>query len=165
MPWAAAEPTGLDEKIELLRRMRGSFDLGTEFVYGIFDEREERVLGGSGLHARIGPTGLEIGYWIHAGHVRQGLASETVAALTRVGFELHGVERIEIHCDPANTASAGVPRKLGFNLDATLRRRAATPDGRPRDTMIWSLFADEFPHSAAASESLRAFDAAGRPIV
>jgi hypothetical protein len=36
MPWAAAEPKPLEEKAELLRVFRGRFDLGEDFVYGIF---------------------------------------------------------------------------------------------------------------------------------
>ena len=31
MPWAAREPTPLDEKVELLRSFRGRFDLGEDF--------------------------------------------------------------------------------------------------------------------------------------
>ena len=36
MPWAMDEPKPLDEKVELLRRFRGQFDLGEDFVYGVF---------------------------------------------------------------------------------------------------------------------------------
>jgi hypothetical protein len=32
MPWAAGEPQTLDEKVRLLRRFRGQFDLGQDFV-------------------------------------------------------------------------------------------------------------------------------------
>mgnify|MGYP006158626091 CR=1 FL=1 len=34
------------------------------------------------------------------------------------------IDRVEIHCDPANVRSASVPRKLGFRHEATLHRRA-----------------------------------------
>src|SRR5262245_61224558 len=63
LPWAAEEPTSVDRKIEMLRLFRGRFDLGEEFVYGVFDKRERRVLGGAGLHSRVGPSAYEIGYW------------------------------------------------------------------------------------------------------
>ena len=64
MPWARHEPQTLAQKVELLREFRGQFDLGADSIYGIFDAGEERVLGGTGLHPRIGTGGLEIGYWI-----------------------------------------------------------------------------------------------------
>jgi hypothetical protein len=31
--------------------------------------------------------------------------------------------------------------------------------------MIWTLFAEDYPHSPAASAELEAFDAAGRKII
>ena len=45
MPWAADEPHDIDRRIEILRIFRGRFDLGEEYVYGIFDPEERRVLG------------------------------------------------------------------------------------------------------------------------
>ena len=40
---------------------------GTVFSYAILTGQYE-VTGGCGLIARIGPGGLEIGYWLHPGH-------------------------------------------------------------------------------------------------
>ena len=63
--------------------------------------------------------------------INRGVATETAAALTRVGFEFLALDRMEIHCDVRNVRSAAVPRKLGYVHDATLRRRAITlGDGR-----------------------------------
>ena len=102
MPWAMQEPTDLQQKIELLRRFRAEFDLGRDFVYGIFNLQETRVLGGTGLHTRLGEGAREIGYWVHKDFVNQGLATETAAALTKVAFRIDTVDRVEIHCDPVN---------------------------------------------------------------
>jgi RimJ/RimL family protein N-acetyltransferase len=164
MPWAKNEPTDLQAKINLLRQFRGGFDLGQDFVYGILSRDESQVLGGSGLHTCLGEGALEIGYWIHADHINQGLATETAAALTKVAFEINGVDRVEIHCDPENSRSAAVPRKLGFTHEATLRRRVVATGGEPGNAMIWTLFAAEFPASAAAQVEIKAFDAAGRNL-
>ncbi len=90
---------------------------------GIFSADESEQLGGTGLHPRNEPGGLEIGYFIRASATRQGYVTESTAALTRVGFEMCGADRIEIRIDPENEASLGVPRKLGFVEEATLRRR------------------------------------------
>ncbi len=165
MPWAHREPTGLQDKIELLREFRGTFDLGQDFVYGIFDAHEEKVLGGTGLHTRAGEGAREIGYWIHQAHVRQGLATEVSAALVRVAVEVDGVHRVEIHCDPRNVASIAIPRKLGFAHEGTLRQRTASHDGIWEDSMIWTLLADEYPASPAAGVAVAAFDVVGRRIL
>lgn len=164
MPWAHAEPEELQKKVERLRQWRGYFDLGQDFVYGIFDPQETRVLGGTGLHTRLGPGALEIGYWIHKDFIHRGLATETAAALTRVAFELHKVRRVEIHCEPRNLSSAAVPRKLGYTHEATLPRRLVYLDTL-RDSMIWTLHDDEYPSSPAAQVPIQAFDAAGRRLL
>lgn len=165
MPWAEQEPEDLAAKVERLRRWRGKFDLDHDFVYGVFDRDETTVLGGTGLHTRVGEGAREIGYWIHADHINQSLATEAAAALTRVAFEIDGVTRVEIHCDPRNVRSAAVPRKLGFVHEATLRQRKIGADGELRDTMIWTLLHREYGSSASADAEIEAFDATGQPIL
>jgi RimJ/RimL family protein N-acetyltransferase len=164
MPWAEGQPPSLGSELALLRRFRGNFDLGKDFVYGIFNPDETRVLGGTGLHTRMGADAREIGYWIHKDFINQGLATEVACALTKVAFEIDGVARVEVHCDPANARSAAVPRKLGFTHDATLRQRLAQSDGSYRDTMIWSLLKAEYPSTPAVKAQIEAYDGAGRRI-
>jgi RimJ/RimL family protein N-acetyltransferase len=165
MPWAHDEPEQLQAKIERTRRWRGKFDLGQDFVYGVFSPDEEQVLGSTGLHTRVGEKAREIGYWIHVDHINQGLATEVAGALTKVAFEVDGVQRVEIHCDPRNVASAAVPRKLGYMHEATLRQRTPGPEGQRRDAMIWTLLADEYETSMAYRAEIKAYDAAGRRIL
>lgn len=162
MPWAHAEPEDFEAKVQRLRAFRGKFDLDQDYIYGIFAADEARLIGGTGLHPRIGPDALEIGYWIHVDEAGKGFATESTAALTRVAFEVAGVRRVEIRCDPANAASLAVPRKLGYTHEATLRGRSATETGALRDSMIWSLFREDFPGTPASAAELQAFDAAGR---
>ena len=165
MPWAQAS-SDLQSTIALLRYFRGNFDLGQDFVYGIFNLDETRCLGGTGLHTRPGPGAREIGYWIRKDSINQGLATEVAAALTRVAFEIDHVARVEIHCDPENARSAAVARKLGYTHDATLRQRLLLRDDAPaRDTMIWSLLKAEYPSSPAAAADIAAYDAAQRCIL
>ncbi len=104
-----------------LRNVRAEFDLDQEYGYLIYDRGGTELLGSTGLHRRGPERSLEIGYWIDKFHTHQGLATETSAALTRAAFELLDVLRVEIHCDPANTASAAVPARLGYTNDGTLR--------------------------------------------
>lgn len=163
MPWAAHEPQSLTEKIALLRRFRGSFDLGTDFVYGIFSPDETRAIGGTGLHPRGGNGSREIGYWIRADEIGKGYATEVSAALTRVGFEIEKLHRIGIHCVVENVRSAAVPPKLGYVHEATLRRRIEHADGF-HDEMVWTMLEQDYPGSPAAQVSYEAYDAAGRHI-
>lgn len=165
MPWAWDEPQEVSAKVERIRRFRGKFDLDKDYVYGVFARDETQVLGGTGLHTRLGPGALEIGYWIRASHINQGLATELGGALTRVAFEIAHVQRVEIHCEPANVRSAAVPRKLGFTHEGIRRRILPQPDGSFRDTMIWTLLESEYPSSPAARVAVQAFDVMGRCIL
>jgi RimJ/RimL family protein N-acetyltransferase len=164
MPWAHGEPQTVEEKIELVKLFRASFDTGENFTYGIFGAGESELLGGTGLHPRIGPGGLEIGYWVRASAARQGIVTESTAALTRVGFEVCEADRIEIRIEPRNAASHGVPRKLGFVEEATLRRRLPGRDGGPlRDVTIFTMFREDF--EPAIAPGIRALDARGESLL
>jgi RimJ/RimL family protein N-acetyltransferase len=164
MPWALDEPQTLEQKIELVEAFRSSFHAGENFTYGIFDADGRALLGGTGLHPRVGPGGLEIGYWVRASATRRGIVTESTAALTRVGIELCEADRIEIRIEPRNEASFGVPRKLGFVEEATLRRRLPGREGGPlRDVTIFTMFREDFDPSIAPG--IRAFEARGKRLL
>ncbi|HEX6038344.1 GNAT family protein [Longimicrobium sp.] len=165
MPWVHSEPEELETKVQRLRSFRAKFDQDEDYIYALFSPDEREVLGGTGLHPRVGTDALEIGYWISAPHVGRGLATEAAAALTRVAFEVNGVERMEIRCDPANVRSAAVPAKLGYTHEATLRARVIGGDGALQPGMIWTLLRDEYPATPSAAAPVEAFDAAGRRLL
>ncbi|NPC69115.1 GNAT family N-acetyltransferase [Corallococcus exiguus] len=165
MEWAKRYPMSVAQQAGQLRRMRGLFDLGQDCAYGVLSRDGSEVLGGTGLHPRVGEGALEIGYWISASHTGQGLATEIAGALTRVAFEVEGVRRVEIHCDPRNVRSAAVARRLGFVHEGTLRQRLVAPDGALRDTMIWTLLVEEYAASPAAATVIEAFDVLGQKLL
>jgi RimJ/RimL family protein N-acetyltransferase len=164
MPWALDEPQTLEQKVELIELFRAAFAGGENFTYGIFGADETELLGGTGLHPRVGPGGLEIGYWVRASAVRQGIVTESTAAVTRAGFEVCEADRIEIRIEPRNEASFRVPRKLGFVEEATLRRRLLGREGGPlRDVTIFTMFREDF--DPAVAPGIRAFDAQGQQVL
>lgn len=166
MPWAQDEPLTLDRRIELLRAFRVKFDTGADSIYGMFTPDGSRVLGGTGLHPRTGPDALEIGYWVRTDATGQGLAGEAAAALTCTGFGICGADRMEIRVDPDNRRSARIPERLGYTMEARLRRRLppTTPGGPRADVLVYTMFAEDLDGSAAAAAAFRAFDAGGRPV-
>src|SRR5450432_4395900 len=145
MPWAQFEPQTVEEKVELLRGFRGRFDLDQEYAYGVFARDESRLLGGSGLHRRADEGSLEIGYFIRSDAIRQGLATEVTAVLTRVGFEFCDLDRVDIKVDPANLPSLGVPRKLGFTEQVVLQGvlPPKREGGANRDAVLFTMRAAE----------------------
>ncbi len=158
--WHVPEPLGAVEA--RLGDFSRRFDLGEDWIYGMFTPDGAELVGGVGLYRRVGPEAVEIGYWVRASRVRRGFATEAAAALTRVAFECCGAVRAEIHIDPANTASLAIPERLGYLREGTLRRRLApvrAGEGR-RDVVIFSLLDEEYPRSSAAALPVETLDAA-----
>ena len=136
-PWApwAADYTRASAQ-EFLAGADQGWDDDTVYNYAIMTG--DVLVGGISLMARIGPGGLEIGYWVHQEHARRGLATAATAALVEQAFRLPGVDRLEIVHDELNVASGGVPRKLGF---AQVERRpmdVPAPEGNGVG-VVWRL--------------------------
>jgi RimJ/RimL family protein N-acetyltransferase len=162
MPWTPAEPEDVAVVVARLRSFRAQFDNDENWIYGILDRAETRVLGGTGLHPRGGPGSLEIGYWVAADVVRQGIATEATAVLTRAAFEHAGVERVDVGADARNEASLGVGRKLGFQEDGILRRRIPGRPGEPRGDMVFmTMLREELALSPCAAYEYAAFGVTG----
>jgi ribosomal-protein-alanine N-acetyltransferase len=77
-----------------------------------------QVVGWGGL--QIDPFdpgwGVEVGYFFHPVHRRQGLASELVQASLAHGFDNLAIDEIYAYARPANTPSIGVIEKAGFRF-------------------------------------------------
>ncbi len=110
MPWAVDFSRAA--QAEFLVGSERDWQSGLAFNYAILVD--DAIAGSAGLMARIGPGGLEIGYWVHQAYTRRGLATACSAALVDQAFALPGIERVQIVHDELNVASGGIPRKLGF---------------------------------------------------
>jgi len=165
VPWAASEPTALDQKVAWLRKSRGEFDLGLEYTYGVFSPDESEVIGGAGLHLRQGLNVREIGYWIASAHCNQGYATEVTRALTRVGFEVDCASRVELRVWPQNRRSASIPERLGFVREGTLRGVSRDADGRPTDVTVFALLRDDYECGEIPGAPLRALDVTGQDLL
>lgn len=116
-PWMgfmAQEPPTLEQRRDRIAKWGREWSQGGDVLLGVF--RGPAVAGSCGLHRRRGPSGLEIGYWIHRRFLRQGLATRAVRLLTDAALSMPPVDHVEIHHDKANVASSGVPRRLGYRF-------------------------------------------------
>jgi ribosomal-protein-serine acetyltransferase len=111
MPWATSG-YDLAAAREFMQRCEADWAAGTAFNYLILSAGAPA--GGAGLHARIDPGGLEIGYWVHPGFTRRGVATGAARVLTEAALALPAVDHVEIHHDQLNLASERVPAKLGY---------------------------------------------------
>lgn len=122
----------------LHRAERADWASGDAYQYAITSDGV--VVGSCGLVRRIGPGGLEIGYWLRPADTGRGLVTAAAAALVREAFALPEVDRVEIIHDLANTRSAGVPRRLGFTeVGRRASRRLPAAPGESGIEVMWRL--------------------------
>lgn len=113
-PFVRYEPISVNDRGLLIEGWAAARTSGADSIYGIF--ADGIAAGNCGLHRRLGPDALEIGYWVASDRLRRGYATRAAGLLTEAAFSLAEIDRVEVHHDAANVASSGVPRKLGFDL-------------------------------------------------
>jgi RimJ/RimL family protein N-acetyltransferase len=136
MPWATPAAADAAVQRERLVGADATWDDGSDYEFAVLTADERQVIGGCGLMRRIGPGGIEIGYWVHVDRTRRGHATAAALALTEAAWTLPDVERVEIHCDEANVASRAVPARLGYRLDR-IDDDSVTAPGETGRRMIW----------------------------
>jgi N-acetyltransferase len=122
--------------------------LRPEYVaWATVDAASGRAIGSSRFgdiapeHGRV-----EIGWtWIAPSHQRS--ATNTEAKLLQLGyaFDELGATRVALKTDGRNLRSQAAIERLGAQREGTLRRHMRTPDGFIRDTVYFSILAEEWP--------------------
>lgn len=163
--WARDVPRTLDGVLDVVRRIRGRFDLGEAFAYGVARRSDGALVGGVSLSPVPTDVSATIGYWLAADATGQGFAAESVEALLVAAFEVERLDLIEIHGAAANEKSLSVARRTGFHLDGTWRARLRHEDGTRHDRTTYSLLRAEFEATRASRPAVTAYDALGRVLV
>jgi RimJ/RimL family protein N-acetyltransferase len=140
MPWAGGERPTIEESEANVRQAHAKFLTREDLRLSLFLKETDTMVGGSGLHRmNWAIPSFEIGYWVRKQFEGQGYITEAVAGITDFAIREFGARRIEIRCDALNGRSAAIPRRLGFNLEGTLRNQDRHHlTGELRDTMIFA---------------------------
>lgn len=138
IPWAPDFPKPLEVMFADIERFQREFDEGVTWIYGLFRLSDDALVGGIGLHPRIGAGGVEIGYWLDQAATGNGYVTEATAALVDMAFAHDAVRHIEIRCDPRNVASAAVPARTGFVLTGIVEQQMGDGANQTvRKSMVW----------------------------
>ncbi len=112
MAWAEREPVSEAARSRQLARWDDYWLSGEGAVYGVF--ADQTPIGGCAMHRRVGPGGLDIGYWLGAGHTGRGHATRIADALTKAACAMSDVTFAAISHESSNEASGAVARRLGY---------------------------------------------------
>jgi RimJ/RimL family protein N-acetyltransferase len=129
MPWANEESASAAFQRTRSLTVVKEWDERASFEYLAVGPADVH-LGNFGLHRRIGPDAIELGYWLTREAQGHGYATRSARALTAAALALDDVSRVEIHCDEANARSAAVPARLGYRMDRVID----VPPRAPRET-------------------------------
>lgn len=141
---AAYVDTALDEQ----RR-------GQSLPFATIERSSGRVVGSTRFgsidrqHRRV-----EIGWtWVAAQWQRTAVNTEAKYLMLRCAFEDMGCLRVELKTDRLNERSRTAIQRLGALEEGILRSHMITQSGRVRDTVYYSIIADEWPRVRARLES------------
>jgi RimJ/RimL family protein N-acetyltransferase len=112
------------------------------------------------LDASVRDARLEIGFTTYAPAVwASAVNPETKLLLLTHAFEALGAGRVQLKTDIRNVRSQQAIARLGAHYEGTLRRYQRRDDGTVRDTVLFSITAEDWP---AVRDGLRARLNAGR---
>lgn len=140
-PWLGwvTPPPSVAESEESCRRAFGRFHLNEDLMAFFFLKKCGSLVGGSGLHDVDWDLGcFEVGYWGRTRFGGQGLITEGVRALSDHALDQLGAARVFLTTDERNVASWRLAERAGFELEGTLRNHCRNPQGKLRDTRVYS---------------------------
>jgi RimJ/RimL family protein N-acetyltransferase len=117
--------------------------------------RDGEPVGASGyLEIRPEHRGIEIGRtWIGKAHQGTRVNPESKYLLFRHAFETLGAIRVQLKTDLRNLQSQRAVEKLGAAREGVLRRYQIRSNGMVRDTVVYSVLAEEWPEVRARLEA------------
>lgn len=120
LPWLDYTKTVEDSR-DFIRMSRKNYadnkTLNTAIVY------QDEIVGMAGFNELgwVNKT-AKIGYWLGQEYQGHGIMTRVAEALTDISFGHFGMNRTEIRVATGNVKSRGIPERLGFTEEGTLRQ-------------------------------------------
>ncbi len=129
--------------------------LNTRIPFAVIDEATDKLVGTTSYYnITTDIARLDIGYTWYAQSVWRSRINTTCKfLLLQYAFETLGCAAVRWQTDILNTRSQAAIERLGAKKDGILRHDKFRKDGTVRDTVVYSMLADEW---AAAKQNLLA---------
>ncbi|HJV52700.1 MAG TPA: GNAT family protein [Noviherbaspirillum sp.] len=137
-------PEGVRTYIEQLLAQRKQ---GQAFAFAVRDNTSGKIVGGTRyLNIDAANRRLEIGgTWYAQSVQRTGINTECKLMLLAHAFETLDCIAVEFRTDWFNKRSQSAIERLGAKRDGVLRNHIIMPDGRVRDSVVYSIIKSEWP--------------------
>ena len=115
-------------------------------IFTIIDKETNRPVGSTRyMDITLPNRGLEIGWtWLTPSVWRTRMNTECKYLLLKHGFEELNLLRIQLKTDSRNLRSQRAMERLGAVREGVLRRHRLLSDGYQRDTVYYSILAEEW---------------------
>lgn len=120
LPWLDYTKTVEDSR-DFIRMSRKNFVENTTLNTAIVYKGEIVGMAGFNELAWANKT-AKIGYWLGQDYQGNGIMTRVAEALTEISFGHFGMNRTEIRVATENRKSRGIPERLGYTEEGTLRQ-------------------------------------------
>ena len=120
---------------------------GQRYTFVVIEENTQRVIGTTSFYDLVADIrSLKIGYtWYAKTHQRTHVNTTCKLLLLQYAFEVLKANTVVFETDILNKISQKAIARLGAKQDGVLRGQKLRKDGSLRDTMIFSIIAEEWP--------------------
>lgn len=136
---------------ELLQRQA----TGTDLPFAVVHKHVNRAIGMT-RYLEIKPEHLSLeigGTWYAPEYQRTAVNTESKYLLLSHAFKKLGVNRVQFKTDLRNIRSQKAIERIGAIKEGILRHHIILPDGRPRDSVYYSILREEWPSIKLRLES------------
>jgi N-acetyltransferase len=149
--WVTTVP-GPERLEEFFAAAAAAFTAGRELAFATVDAETGRIAGSTRFMAiEVAHRRVEIGStFLAASYQRSRVNSEAKLLMLEHAFDTWGVNRVELLTDLLNERSRAAIARLGASQEGVLRSHKVMPDGRIRDSAIYSITRPEWPGVQAA---------------
>jgi N-acetyltransferase len=132
-----------------------AFDAGRELAFAIYDKQTQRIAGSTRFRCiEAAHRRLEIGFtFLGQSWQRTHINTEAKYLMLRHAFETWQVNRVELLTDVLNTKSRNAIARIGAREEGVVRSHMIMRDGRVRDSLLFSIISQEWPHVRATLEA------------
>lgn len=140
-------PKTLEETLSYIASARAAQAEGRELPFAIVLQSSGQVVGATRFrHIEAAHRKLEIGpTFIAQSWQRTAVNTETKYLMLRHAFETMGCIRVEMIADVLNLRSRQALLRIGAQQEGVLRQHLIMPDGRRRDSVLFSIIDSEWP--------------------
>ncbi len=138
-------PDGIDQ---FLANAKSAHERGEGITFATIAKGDNDIVAGSTrfLNANLANKRVEIGFtFLGKTWQRSPINTEAKLLMLTHAFETLGLNRVEFMTDYLNTTSRQAILRLGAKEEGVLRNHVVMPNGRVRDSVVFSIIKNEWP--------------------